>query len=919
MLILLMLASTQLILLTSLDYTELELGPDSRSSSIDNTQVATIEVGLDHACAIGTAGQMKCWGDGTNGKTGHENTDDYGDQSEEMGQYLMFTDGGDGMTFDDVSAGNRFTCGLMSDASVKCWGSNEFLGSNAGVAGSGSLGDGYLEMGEGLQKVNLGDWNATSIAAGGSHACAIVNNGSADSLACWGNNDFGELGVGNTYNAYGNVPIGHVDLPDRGSGLSQVALGSRHSCLLWSDGEIACWGSNSFGQLGIGSTEDIGDEAGEMGSSMTLVDLPSDRTATQISAGHNTTCAILDNGRLSCWGFGSYGMLGSEGTNHLGDSADEVGEDMHILDLGQYPNGTPLLVDDISVGHHHACAITDGGSNANQMKCWGSGIGGALGSENQDNLGDGQFEMGILLPFLDLGTGIQPISVEAGESFTCALMNTTEVKCWGSGLDGRTGQGVSGQLGDLPGDMGDNLPFVELYLPEETFDQPCDQPAEGSPLSISTVDSSTPRTGNKTATALTPESCGAIAYFDESDNLLKFGIFTKGRWATEVVRDYDSIWNHLHDVAITISSDGVPHIASSGSLNANSGQAHYYTKKDGGWTGGYQYASTSGVGDAGIYAVGLEIDGSGDIYAIAQKSYTTAWGTHSVIDAYRCTAVGHANNSCTDRWDGGFAWNNNYIGRISEASWSSSLDTDVATDGTVYVAYLGDADSFGEESGSVEVVELDSTGFGTPMDAGGTLSRTTANSSLSMDLGPDGSFHLAYPNHGGGLNYSNCTSSCDLPASWSTEYVNQSVAVSDTGVIDISVGPDMSVVILAGESEGTSALHKADGSWEKTELETSGGAEWTGVEITDQGMMWAYAYFPNTGSTLSLYKQEGMTSPGWDRISTGTAGRGLKSSAAGPTTPTRPRRRRMPTGTESATYSTIGRTPPSRPSPMPWR
>ena len=117
------------------------------------THVATIEVGLDHACAIGTAGQMKCWGDGTNGKTGHENTDDYGDQSEEMGQYLMFTDGGDGLTFDDVSAGNRFTCGLMSDASVKCWGSNEFLGSNAGVAGSGSLGDGYLEMGEGLQKV----------------------------------------------------------------------------------------------------------------------------------------------------------------------------------------------------------------------------------------------------------------------------------------------------------------------------------------------------------------------------------------------------------------------------------------------------------------------------------------------------------------------------------------------------------------------------------------------------------------------------------------------------------------------------------------------------------------------------------------------------------------------------------------------
>ena len=314
---------------------------------------------------------------------------------------------------------------------------------------------------------------------GGTHACAIVNNSSADSLACWGDNDFGELGVGTTIIQLGSNEIPHVDLPDRGAGIAQIDLGSRHSCILWSDGEIGCWGSNAFGQLGIGSTEDIGDEPGEMGASMTLVDLPSGRTASQISLGHNTTCAVLDNGDLSCWGMGSYGMLGSEGTSHLGGAANEVGDNLHVLELGM-----GYTVDDVSVGQNHACAILDDGDelSADVMKCWGSGFGGALGSENQQNLGDSQFQMGDLLPYVDLGSDIQPTSVEAGDSFTCAIMNNTKVKCWGSGLDGRTGQGVSGNYGDLPGDMGDNLAYVELYLPEETLDQPCDKPAEGSPL-----------------------------------------------------------------------------------------------------------------------------------------------------------------------------------------------------------------------------------------------------------------------------------------------------------------------------------------------------------------------------------------------------------------------------------------------------
>ena len=81
-LILLMLTSTQLILLTSLDFSGEELGEASlRSETLDNSGVVTIDIGSNHACVIGTLDQMKCWGSGEDGKTGHENTASYGDDA----------------------------------------------------------------------------------------------------------------------------------------------------------------------------------------------------------------------------------------------------------------------------------------------------------------------------------------------------------------------------------------------------------------------------------------------------------------------------------------------------------------------------------------------------------------------------------------------------------------------------------------------------------------------------------------------------------------------------------------------------------------------------------------------------------------------------------------------------------------------
>ena len=363
--------------------------------------------------------------------------------------------------------------------------------------------------------------------------------------------------------------------------MTQVSAGMHHTCVLWDDGEMACWGRNQWGQLGVGSTETIGDEASEMGEDLVIVDLPTSRTASAISAGEDMTCAILDNGDLACWGWGESGRLGTENEGSLGGSLSDLGDNLNIVDLG-----TGLSVEKVSVGYGSSCAILDDGSpsTSDTLKCWGKGSDGALGLGDADSMGDGQWEMGAFLPSVNLGSEVHATSVSVGDAFACALLNNSMVKCWGTGMDGRTGLGKSGATGDESGEMGDNLDYVELYLPEETLDQPCDDPAEGSPLEQTTLDSTNSNTGNKTSTAMTSGECGAVVYVDEDNVIVKFAVFTKGKWSTEVVTDFSGIaycCSRVDDVSLAIGPDGSPHIVASGGTAATGGSAYYFTKKDG--------------------------------------------------------------------------------------------------------------------------------------------------------------------------------------------------------------------------------------------------------------------------------------------------------------------------------------------------
>jgi len=880
-LVLLMLTSTQLILLTSLDLSGEELGgTPPRSEILDNSGVVSIDIGVDHACVIGTLNQMKCWGSGEDGKTGHENSASYGDDAKEMGQYLMFTDVGTGLTFTDVGAGERHTCALVNDGSVRCWGSNHLLGSYSGEDGSGARGDGYMEMGSAIPPIerfgpdNLANPGhlATSISVGNLHACAITNDSTEDMLFCWGESGSGQVGKGSTNTHWDtNDGNGIVSLPDRGVGLSQVSAGSSHTCILWDDGQMACWGSNSHGQLGIGSTEDIGDGTGEMGEDLELVDLPSGRTATSITAGEDMTCALLDDSSLACWGWGDSGRLGSENTVDVGDSSGEMGDNLDTVDLG-----TGLTVVSFATGYGSSCAILDDGDATTPytMKCWGKGAFGALGYGESPgwlvDRGDGQNEMGNNLPNVDLGTSVHATSVDVGDAFACAILNNSQVKCWGSGLDGRTGLEMTGATGDEDNEMGDDLDYVELFMPEPTLDQPCDLPAEGEALSQETLDSTSSYVGNKTSTAMTPDSCGAVAYVDETNDVVRFGIFYKGKWSTEeAYRNPAETTYRIKDASLTIDASGTPHIAIAD--DDGGGSMYYATKVDGDWAS-YEisHQESTVLGDS--IAISIEVDNDGNLYIVAQE---IDLGGDFIVRAFTCTASEYNSTQCLSDWDWGSGAPFDANDELDYATMSNSLDTDVALDGTIHVAYItneSNTGTIGDFSGHVMVVQLDSGGFGTPVNTsalahvpGGAVGLEGAvrgNSSLALDLGLDGSMHIAYLGSPDGIHYLSCSSGCDSPGSWTSEDITDSVDITDTGVIDIAVGADLSVLVMAATPDGTYALQKSGGSWEKTEMEGNGGSDWVGVELSEQGKMWGYAYYPGTSASMTSFTQEGVATAG---------------------------------------------------------
>ncbi|MDQ6731053.1 MAG: hypothetical protein M3022_12330 [Actinomycetota bacterium] len=257
------------------DLTPATVGPiDFGSGPMGPHTVIAISAGYAHTCAILEDHSVRCWGFAAFGRLGYGNTSNVGD----------------GVT----------PTGMPPDQTPA-------------TVGAVDLGGGH---------------GAVAISAGGPFTCAILDNGN---VRCWGYGGNGQLGYGNTSNLGDTATPGSVapvDLGGHKATAISVAIpgskgdGGQHTCAILDDGSVRCWGYGAFGQLGYGNGNSVGDGMGADLTPATAgpVDLGAGRTAIAISAGTLHTCALLDDSSVRCWGLGTYGRLGYCNTKTVGNS-----------------------------------------------------------------------------------------------------------------------------------------------------------------------------------------------------------------------------------------------------------------------------------------------------------------------------------------------------------------------------------------------------------------------------------------------------------------------------------------------------------------------------------------------------------------------------------------------------------------------
>ena len=171
-------------------------------------------------------------------------------------------------------------------------------------------------------------------------------------------------------------------------------------------------------------------------------------------------CVILDNDRIKCWGSGFNGDLGY-GSNDRVNYNYQMGNSLPYVDLGTWDHDNNAITPQVQhkvIQLARSCALLDN----QQVKCWGNNSVGQLGLGDLDNRGDQPLEMGNALPYINLGSGRTVKSIYGDHIVRCAILDNDDLKCWGRNDGGHLGQGHTTNVGGIPGQMGDNLPPVNL-------------------------------------------------------------------------------------------------------------------------------------------------------------------------------------------------------------------------------------------------------------------------------------------------------------------------------------------------------------------------------------------------------------------------------------------------------------------------
>lgn len=242
------------------------------------------------------------------------------------------------------------------------------------------------------------DAGAATLAAGGYHSCAIGE--AAGEMRCWGSGSYGKLGHGSAPEVDRAAPV-PVSTPVQS--WRAVAMGDSHACGIATTGAVYCWGYNGFGQLGDGTFVTRTSPVAVVGLGSGVV---------QLSLGYTHSCALMQSGKVNCWGAGEYGRLGSGQVSNQTTPAE-------VLTL----SGAVA----IGAGYYHTCAAIDDGS----VKCWGR--------NNYGQIGDGSLANRLTPVFASVTLDASDVAIGAAHS--CARSAAGAVQCWGYGGNGELGRG----------------------------------------------------------------------------------------------------------------------------------------------------------------------------------------------------------------------------------------------------------------------------------------------------------------------------------------------------------------------------------------------------------------------------------------------------------------------------------------------
>jgi alpha-tubulin suppressor-like RCC1 family protein len=378
----------------------------------------SVAAGAQHGCSINQAtGTPKCWGYNAYGQLG--------DGTTTLRTSAVSVIGLPAVSAAEIDAGSGHTCTVLSNGTVWCSGLNSV----------GQLGDNTtVNRMSPVQVVGIA--NAVSVATGGYHTCAALADGT---MRCWGSNASGQIGDNTTIDQ--TSPVVVTGLPS-GQSVVSLSAGEGHTCATLSDGTAWCWGRNTSGQLGNGSTV----------NKIVPTQVVGMTTATQISAGTEHTCAVLANGTVQCWGYGVHGALG----NGFGTSSTSP---VTVYGLGGIVH--------VSCGHEFTLALASDGT------VYGWGYNGEYELGNYDpgnalcstpnNPGETQINAAtgkscwVYDQVYGLGSG-STAAIDAGGSHGLAMLTNDSVVAWGSHAYGQLGSGA-------PVPAAGTVPYEEQPVP----------------------------------------------------------------------------------------------------------------------------------------------------------------------------------------------------------------------------------------------------------------------------------------------------------------------------------------------------------------------------------------------------------------------------------------------------------------------